>query len=37
MIAEGMIDPPDDTFPTSYHTPKMEIVCNSYDPGKLMY
>ena len=27
----------DDTFPTSYHTPKTEIVCKSYDPGKLMY
>jgi hypothetical protein len=27
----------DDTFPTSYHTPKIEIVCKSYDPGKLMY
>ena len=23
-------------FPTSYHTPKMEIVCKSYDPGKLI-
>jgi hypothetical protein len=27
----------DDTFPTSYYTPKTEIVCKSYDPGKLMY
>jgi hypothetical protein len=27
----------DDTFPTGYHVPKMEIVCKSYDPGKLMY
>jgi hypothetical protein len=27
----------DNTFPTSYHTPKTEIVCKSYDPGKLMY
>jgi hypothetical protein len=27
----------DDTFPTGYHTPKTEIVCKSYDPGKLMY
>jgi hypothetical protein len=27
----------DDTFPTGYHAPKMEIVCKSYDPGKLMY
>jgi hypothetical protein len=37
-----MIDAPkinllDDTFPTGYHTPKTEIVCKSYDPGKLMY
>ena len=23
------------TFPTSYQTPKSEIVCKSYDPGKL--
>jgi hypothetical protein len=42
MIAKGMIEPPkmnllDDTFPMSYHTPKTEIVCKSYDPGKLMY
>jgi hypothetical protein len=35
MIAEGYLL--DDTFPTSYHTPKMEIVGKSYDPGKLMY
>jgi hypothetical protein len=27
----------DDTFPMGYHTPKTEIVCKSYDPGKLMY
>ena len=27
----------DNTFPTSYHTPKTEIICKSYDPGKLMY
>jgi hypothetical protein len=27
----------DDTFPTSYHTPKTKIVCKSYDPGKLMH
>jgi hypothetical protein len=27
----------DDTLPTGYHTPKTEIVCKSYDPGKLMY
>jgi hypothetical protein len=27
----------DDTFPTGYHAPKTEIVCKSYDPGKLMY
>jgi hypothetical protein len=27
----------DDTFPTGYHMPKMEIVCKSYDPRKLMY
>jgi hypothetical protein len=27
----------DDTFPMSYHTPKTEIVCKSYDPGKLMH
>jgi hypothetical protein len=27
----------DDTFPMGYHTPKMEIVCKSYDPGELMY
>jgi hypothetical protein len=26
-----------DTFPMGYHTLKMEIVCKSYDPGKLMY
>jgi hypothetical protein len=26
-----------DTFPMGYHKPKMEIVCKSYDPGKLMY
>jgi hypothetical protein len=26
-----------DTFPKGYHTPKMEIVCKSYDPRKLMY
>jgi hypothetical protein len=23
----------DDTFPMGYHTPKMEIVCKSYNPG----
>ena len=23
----------DDTIPTGYHTPKMKIVCKSYDPG----
>jgi hypothetical protein len=27
----------DDTFLTGYHTPKMNIVCKSYDPEKLMY
>jgi hypothetical protein len=27
----------DDTFPTGYHMPKTEIICKSYDPGKLMY
>jgi hypothetical protein len=27
----------DDTFPTGYHTPKIEIVCKSYDPEKLIY
>ena len=27
----------DDIFPTGYHMPKIEIVCKSYDPGKLMY
>jgi hypothetical protein len=27
----------DDTFPTVYHTPKMEIVCKNYGPGKLMH
>jgi hypothetical protein len=27
----------DDTFPKGYHTPKTEIVCKSYDAGKLMY
>ena len=27
----------DNTFPMSYHTPKTEIVCKSYDPEKLMY
>jgi hypothetical protein len=27
----------DDIFPMGYHTPKIEIVCKSYDPGKLMY
>jgi hypothetical protein len=27
----------DDTFPMGYHAPKTEIVCKSYDPGKLMY
>ena len=26
-----------DTFPMGYHMPKTEIVCKSYDPGKLMY
>jgi hypothetical protein len=25
----------DDTFPTSYHTPKTEIVCKSYDPREV--
>ena len=24
-------------FPMGYHTPKTEIVCKSYNPGKLMY
>jgi hypothetical protein len=24
----------DDTFPTSYHTPKTEIVCKSYDQAQ---
>jgi hypothetical protein len=42
MIAKGMIESPkmnllDNTFPTSYHTPKTEIVCKSYNPGKLMH
>ena len=27
----------DDTFPTGYRAPKMEIICKSYDLGKLMY
>jgi len=27
----------DDTFPTGYHTPKMQIICKSYDHGKFMY
>jgi hypothetical protein len=27
----------DDTFPTSYHSPQTEIVCQSYTPGKLIY
>jgi hypothetical protein len=27
----------DDTFPTGYHAPEKEIVCKSYDLGKLMY
>jgi hypothetical protein len=27
----------DDTFPMGYHIPKTEIVCKSYDLGKLMY
>ena len=27
----------DDTFLTGYHAPKMEIVCKSYDPRKLIY
>jgi hypothetical protein len=27
----------DDTFPMGYHTPKTEIVCKRYDPGKLMH
>jgi hypothetical protein len=25
----------DDTFPTSYHTPKTKIVCKSYDPWEV--
>jgi hypothetical protein len=42
MISKDIIYSPkmnllNDTFPTSYHTPKTEIVCKSYDPGKLMY
>jgi hypothetical protein len=31
------MNPLNDTFPTGYHTPKTEIVCKIYDPGKLMY
>ena len=27
----------DDTFPTSYHAPQMEIVCQSYAPEKLIH
>jgi hypothetical protein len=27
----------DDTFPTSYHAPKMKITCQSYAPGKLIH
>jgi hypothetical protein len=41
MIVPSMIFPKCissiDTFPMGYHTPKTEIVCKSYDPGKLMY
>ena len=25
------------TFPTGYHAPKMEIVCKIYNPGQLVY
>jgi hypothetical protein len=27
----------DDTFPTSYRAPKMDIICKSYDLRMLMY
>jgi hypothetical protein len=27
----------DDTFPMSYLAPQMEIVCQSYAPGKLIH
>jgi hypothetical protein len=42
MMVKGMIEAPkmnlpDNTFPTGYHTPKTEIVCKSYDPGKSMH
>jgi hypothetical protein len=26
-----------DTFPTSYHAPQTEIVCQIYAPGKLIH
>jgi len=33
----GMLRLQNFIFPMRYYMPKTEIVCKSYDPGKLMY
>jgi hypothetical protein len=42
MIAKGSNSSPkinilDDTFPMNYRAPQIEIVCQSYTPGKLIH